>query len=487
MRVRRAAPEVGKPRADSSQWLSDAAEARLRARLAAARRKARPGAPILASVTERLAGSHDPAAIVVASRAPGQPWFCMEQPARDGTAHAGIGVTLELDAAGLERFATLERRWRDLSERAVCDFPDAVPGAGLVAVAGFAFADDGADSPAWQGFGAASLTVPAAWLARHGDVTWLTCNMLVHHDDHDLDALLERALAPVASLRERPLPLFDPAPVGRFSVHSPMPPAHYEEAVARAVERIRAGHLEKVVLAREVQVCAPRPHDPGAVFDVLRGGFPECFIYAVGRGDATFIGATPELLVRRDGNRASTVALAGSTRRSADPAVDDHLGESLLHSDKNRHENRLVAERIAKALAPHSVWVTVAPEPVLIKVANIQHLAAPIRAQLTEAVGALALAGVLHPTPAVGGEPDEVARRLIPALEGLDRGWYAGTLGWTDTSGDGEFCVTLRCALLRGELASCYAGCGVVADSDPASELAETEVKLQALLPVLSG
>jgi salicylate biosynthesis isochorismate synthase/menaquinone-specific isochorismate synthase len=185
--------------------------------------------------------------------------------------------------------------------------------------------------------------------------------------------------------------------------------------------------------------------------------------------------------------RASTVALAGSTRRSADPAVDDHLGESLLRSDKNRYENQVVAERIAKALSRYSVWVTVAPEPVVIKVANIQHLAAPIRAQLTDAVGALTLAGALHPTPAVGGEPDAIAKRMIPALEGLDRGWYAGTLGWTDTNGDGEFCVALRCALLRGEHASCYAGCGIVADSEPASELAETEVKLQALLPVLAA
>ena len=143
------------------------------------------------------------------------------------------------------------------------------------------------------------------------------------------------------------------------------------------------------MLAREVQVRAPQEHDPAAVFDVLRGGFPECFVYAVGRGDATFIGATPELLVRKEGKRASTVALAGSTRRSADPAVDDHLGESLLRSDKNRHENLVVAQRIAKALAPRSVWVTVAPEPVVVRVANIQHLATPIRAQLADPVGVL--------------------------------------------------------------------------------------------------
>jgi salicylate biosynthesis isochorismate synthase/menaquinone-specific isochorismate synthase len=133
------------------------------------------------------------------------------------------------------------------------------------------------------------------------------------------------------------------------------------------------------------------------------------------------------------------------------------------------------------------VWVTAAPEPVLVRVANIQHLGTPIRAQLASPVSAIELAGVLHPTPAVGGEPRAAAAALIPALEGFDRGWYAGAVGWTDTAGDGEFCVALRCALLRGPIARLYAGCGIVADSQPASELAETEVKLGALLPLLAG
>jgi salicylate biosynthesis isochorismate synthase/menaquinone-specific isochorismate synthase len=210
-------------------------------------------------------------------------------------------------------------------------------------------------------------------------------------------------------------------------------------------------------------------------------------VFAVGRGDAAFIAASPELLVRREGQRASTVALAGSTRRSADPAVDDHLGEQLLRSDKDREENAIVARRIARTLTPHSVWVTAAPEPVVVRVANIQHLARPIRAQLTAPIDAVELAGVLHPTPAVGGEPHDAAAPLIPALEGFDRGWYAGPVGWTDASGDGEFSVALRCALLRGPLARCYAGSGIVRDSEPAAELAETEVKLGALLPVLAG
>jgi salicylate biosynthesis isochorismate synthase/menaquinone-specific isochorismate synthase len=191
--------------------------------------------------------------------------------------------------------------------------------------------------------------------------------------------------------------------------------------------------------------------------------------------------------VRREGQRMSTVALAGSIRRSADPAVDDHLGEQLLRSEKDREENMIVARRITRALRPHAVWVTAAEEPVLVKVANIQHLAAPIRAQLASSIGAIELAGLLHPTPAVGAEPASAALDVIPALEGLDRGWYAGPVGWSDDGGDGEFCVALRCALLRGRTATCYAGGGIVRDSDPAAELAETEVKLQAMLPALAG
>ena len=154
--------------------------------------------------------------------------------------------------------------------------------------------------------------------------------------------------------------------------------------------------------------------------------------------------------MRRDGLRAATLALAGSTRRSADPAVDDHLGEQLLRSGKDREEQAIVTRRIVRALRPPRVWVAAPDEPALVKVANIQHLATPIRAQLARPVSAIELAGLLHPTPAVGGEPFAAAEPLIPALEGLDRGWYAGPVGWTDADEDGEFCVALRCALLRG-------------------------------------
>jgi salicylate biosynthesis isochorismate synthase/menaquinone-specific isochorismate synthase len=481
----------------SPEWLDGPTRELLSARLHEAVRRARAGAgsatsasgsgEVLAAVTVPVARGVDPTAVVSASRRPGEPWFALEQPDRDGTALATLGCVRALEARGADRFDAVTRAWRRLAADAVADPPEGPAGAGLVAAGGFAFAPQGGGSPVWSGFAPASLQVPQVAFARRGGDVRLTVAALATPDD-DPAALLAAIEARLRELRPAlALPLLDPAPTGRYEVVSAMPPEHYEGAVVRAVERIRAGELEKVVLAREVQVHAPVAHDPGAVFGALRDGFPGCFVYAVGRGDATFVGATPELLVRRDGERASTVALAGSTRRSADPSVDDHLGEALLRSDKDRGEQAIVTRRIARSLRPHALWVTAAPEPVVVRVANIQHLATPIRAQLSKPLGAVALADVLHPTPAVGGEPFADAERMIPQLEGFDRGWYAGPVGWTDANGDGEFCVALRCALLRGAVAHCYAGVGVVHDSDPAAELAETEIKLQALLPVLAG
>jgi menaquinone-specific isochorismate synthase len=459
---------------------------RMRARAAEAIRRARRHGEALAAITVALPASADPTAITAASRRAGEPWFSFEQADRDRFALAALGCVAAIDEHGSERFVRAAKRWRALAERAACDDPDGPRGSGLVAVGGFAFAADGGGAPHWAGYAPASLHVPEAALVRRGDEVLLTLAALARPDDVP-DDLVARAEARAAELHQRPLPLLDPDPAGRFGVASAMPPEHYEAAVARAVERIRAGDLDKVVLAREVQVHAPAAHDVPALLGVLREAFPSCHVFCAARGDSAFIAASPELLVRRDGLRAGTLALAGSTRRSADPAVDDHLGEQLLRSEKDREEQAIVSRRIVRALRPHSVWVTAADEPVVVKMANIQHLATPIRAQLANPVGAVELAGLLHPTPAVGGEPIAAAAPLIPALEGLDRGWYAGPVGWTDRAEDGEFCVALRCALLTGAVARCYAGVGVVRDSDPAAELAETEVKLQALLPVLAG
>jgi salicylate biosynthesis isochorismate synthase len=449
-------------------------------------RRARRAGEALAAVTVALAPDVDPVAVIAASRRPGEPWFALEQPDADGFALAAAGCVRAIEGGGRERFEDAARAWRALSAGAVADPVDGPRGSGAVAVGGFAFSPQGGATPEWDGFAAASLQVPAISIARRAGEARLTVCVLAHPDD-DPEALATAAAARVDALRAAPLPLLDPSPVEPARVASAMPPEHYVGAVERAVERIRAGELEKIVLAREVLVQAGAAHDPAAVLGVLREAFPSCFVFAVGRGEKTFVAASPELLVRRQGQRASTLALAGTTGRSADPAVYDHLGEQLLRSTKDRSEQAIVARRIERTLRPHSVWVAVADEPVIVKMANVQHLATPIRAQLRHPIGAVELAGRLHPTPAVGGEPFAAAEPLIPALEGFDRGWYAGPVGWTDALGDGEFCVALRCALLDGRAARCHAGVGVVADSDPQAELAETEAKLGALLPVLSA
>ena len=432
----------------------------------------------------------DASAAVLRARRSDDAFFCLEQPERGGFALATLGAATTIETSGARRFEDAAARSRALGSDAErddpADDPEAPPGSGPVFVGGFAFAPDGGATPEWSSLAPAQMVLPELALARCESEARVTLTAVVEGDEAP-QAVVERLERRLASLDlAAEMPLFDPDPVVSARISGAAPPEHYEGAVARAVERIRAGELEKVVLAREVRVHGPRDHDPAALFDGLRTAFPSCYCYLVGTPELTFIGASPELLVRREGARVQTVALAGTTRRSADPSVDRHLGEQLLSSAKNRSEQSIVTRRIEQRLGRVSVWVTPADEPVLVRVQNVQHLATPIRAQLAEPLSTLELAGLLHPTPAVGGEPWRRAQALIPELEGLDRGWYAGPVGWTDLEEDGELCVALRCGLLRGKVAHLYAGDGIVRDSVPAEELAETEAKLGALLPLLS-
>jgi len=428
----------------------------------------------------------DPCAAVFASRLASDRWFCWEQPDR-GFALAGLGTAHEAASRGEGRFADIAADCLRVCGDAEVDEPAGLPaGAGPVWLGGFAFDPAGGASSTWASLPPGSLVLPEVSLCRSDGRTFLTANAVVQPGD-DAEERAAALSARLAALRSgAPLPLLDPHPTAHAGIRSVRPPGDFEATVAAATSRIAAGEMSKVVLAREVVVSAGAAHDPAALFGAMREQFPSCFCFCCGTPEAAFIGASPELLVRRSGASASTVALAGSTRRSSDPAVDDHLGEQLLRSDKNRREQRIVAERIVRALRPHAVWVEAAAEPEVVKVANIQHLATPVIAQLAEPRSAIELAGLLHPTPAVGGEPWPAAAAAIAGLEQMDRGWYAGPVGWMDVTEDGEFCVALRSALLRDREAHLFAGVGVVAGSDPAAELAETEVKLQALLSLLA-
>ncbi len=427
----------------------------------------------------------DPVATVFASRRADDAWFCWEQ-GGGARALAGLGTADAVVSRGAGRFSDLASECAHLSGEAVvteCDGPSIRTGP--VWLGGFAFEDDGGRGSEWVGFPPARMVLPELLLEREGERTTLTVNVVVSGAT-DAERAIETALTRVAGLIERDLPLLDPLPGGSTTIESSGDPGQFERSVAEASRRIRAGRLDKVVLAREVRLDSVTPFDPAALFGAIREGFPTCFNFCVGTPEGAFIGASPELLVSSEGRTVAAVGLAGSSRRSSDPSVDDHLGQRLLASAKDRAEHDFVVRRIVDSLERMSIWVEAAPEPEVVKVANIQHLATPVIAQLAEPKTAIELAGRLHPTPAVGGEPWSEARRVIDEVEGLDRGWYAGPVGWMDGSGDGVFCVALRSALLEGRKARLYAGVGVVADSDPEAELAETEIKLGALLPLLA-
>jgi salicylate biosynthesis isochorismate synthase/menaquinone-specific isochorismate synthase len=453
--------------------------------LGALAKAAERGRRTLVSVTAEVEVD-DPCAVAFASRLASDRWFCWEQPDR-GFALAGLGVAHEASSRGERRFADVADECLRVGGDALLDEPRSLPaGAGPVWLGGFAFGPDGGATPTWSSLSPASMVLPEVSLCRGGGRSFLTVNAVMQ-PGREVKELGERLAARLAGLRlDTPLPLLDPHPTAHADIRSARPPRQFEAAVEGATSRIAGGEMSKVVLAREVIVSAAAAHDPAALFGAMREQFPACFCFCCGTPEASFIGASPELLVRRSGAGVSTVALAGSTRRSSDPAVDDHLGEQLLRSDKDRREQRIVAERIVRALRPHAVWVEAAPEPEIVKVANIQHLATPVIAQLAEPHSAIEMAGLLHPTPAVGGEPWPAAAAAIAELEEMDRGWYAAPVGWMDTTEDGEFCVALRSALLRDREAHLFAGVGVVAGSEAAAELAETEVKLGALLPLIA-
>jgi isochorismate synthase len=459
---------------------------RLLAPIAAGLAELRAGEPRrLVSATATVPGL-DPIAVTFAMRLASDRWFCWDEPDRD-FALAAVGSAQEVISRGPQRFAELARDCLALARDRIGSGEYGLPaGAGPVWTGGFAFDEHGATEPAWSSFPPALMVLPELSLCRQGGETYLTLNV-VGGAGSDPAATLERARARLGAVQEATLPMLDPARHGHTEIESVRPPGDFEDAVSAAVARIRDGEIEKVVLAREVRVQAPAAFQTAAVFGALRELFPACFCFCCGTPEAAFLAASPELLIRRSGASAATVALAGSARRSSDPAVDDHIGERLLQSGKERSEHAIVVRRIVSRLRPHSVWVEAAPEPDLVKIANIQHLATPIHAQLAEPRPAVELAGLLHPTPAIGGEPWPAAGKLIDELEGMDRGWYAGPVGWMDASEDGEFCVGIRSALLRDREAHLFAGNGIVADSDPEAELAETEPKLEAMLPLLSG
>jgi isochorismate synthase len=387
-----------------------------------------------------------------------------------------------LEAHGEQRFEGAARRARGLFADLHAAGAD---GAGPLLLGGFAFSASEPPAPEWAGFPPARLELPEALLARAGGAAWLTLARRVEpgaDPAREAAALrarreaLERELAagsPASAEEERP----------GFRLEATRGPADFRARVAAALREIAAGELEKVVLARSLRV-AGRFHPP-ALVAALADAHPACATFAVARPEGVLLGASPERLLRRAGRRVEAAALAGSAPRGRTPEEDERLGRELVESKKEQAEHAAVVRGLREALAGCCARLEVPEAPRLLRLEGIQHLETALTGTLARDLSAIELAGRLHPTPSVAGAPCDAALRWLARREGLARGWYAGPLGWIGPSGDGELWLALRCALVRGDEARLYAGAGVVAGSQPETELRETRLKLRALLHVL--
>jgi isochorismate synthase len=337
---------------------------------------------------------------------------------------------------------------------------------------GFAFDAERAPSETWAGFGAGALVLPRLLFVREGDVTGVVVAPGV--DPGEVEALIGQTWGEAPSCP-------GPARIARDIDRE-----HWLTSVEVVAAEIRAGRYEKAVLAASREIEAKAPLSIGAALARLREDYAHCHLFTVTSGGATFVGASPELLVGLHGGVVTALGLAGSAPRSDDPPEDDRLGQELLASAKNRVEHEIVVRALREGLAPLTSDLRTDAEPGLLKLRNIQHLATDISARALGGVDILELVSALHPRPAVCGWPTDTALEVIRAHETFDRGWYAGPVGWLDGAGEGEFVVALRSALVRGSRAWLFAGAGIMGDSEPADELAEIEWKFTPLSVALA-
>jgi len=459
--------------------LANASPEALRGFLGQCQRAARSdGRPRLVSISITV-DALDPLAVLEAIYEPGHPHFYAEHPS-DATAIAGAEKADSLTCDGVDRFAQLQIHIDDVLDRtiAVGDVQAAFGGPHFFVAATFE-PTVGADEP----FPALTAFVPRWQVARAGDRTTAVANLPVEPES-DLVELTERvwrAHRRFGSISfdggNASLPPEDPLTINHREA------GDYAAQVRLGLQGIAEDRFTKIVLARAIDLEANRPLHPLQALDGLRQRFPNCFSFSVanGRGES-FIGASPERLVRVSRGVLEADVLAGSIRRGRGAAEDASLGATLLASEKDRREHGVVLAMVRRRLESLGLTVEYPPHPRLRKLANVQHIHTPVRAELPQGQRLLDVLAELHPTPAVGGEPRDAVLEPIKEIEGFSRGLYAGALGWINSRGGGEFMVGIRSALVRGVQARVFAGAGIVAGSDPAKELAETDLKFRALL-----
>jgi menaquinone-specific isochorismate synthase len=368
---------------------------------------------------------------------------------------------------GADRFAEAQAWWREISATAVVRDEVGLPGTGPVAFGSFSF-----DAGSARG---SALVVPEVVVGRRGNRWWVTSVSAAAESGAVLPS-------PASLIPTRP----PQAPVDVRYADGALSPAQWEGAVAVAVQRIGAGELDKVVLARDLEARTATPVDPRWLLRGLTTRYPGTWVYQVDG----LVGATPELLCRLERGLVTSRVLAGTIRRTGDDDHDLALAGSLARSSKDLEEHEYAAASVAESLAPHCSSLNLPESPFVLHLPNVMHLATDIAGVVADGSSSLDLAEALHPSAAVCGTPTDVARALILELEAMDRGRYAGPVGWLDTSGDGEWGIALRCAEIDpadGARLRLFAGCGIVAGSRPEAELAEADAKLVPMRDALSA
>ncbi|MET3636939.1 MULTISPECIES: isochorismate synthase [Curtobacterium] len=382
---------------------------------------------------------------------------------RSGDGIVGIGEAARFTFSGPDRMRRASAVWRDLVRGATVDDPVQLRGTGLVAFGSFAFADDSAEQSV--------LVVPRVVIGRRRGKAWLTA---VDTTPDPAPLTFSRTSVPVPAVGGHVSVALGPGQVDEDA---------YAAAVADAVRRITAGEAEKVVLARDLVGTLPAGADRRAVLLDLAAAYPQCVTFAVDG----LVGATPETLARTDGTELSARVLAGSAARGTDPVSDRAAAEALASSAKDVEEHGFAIASLLHALRTVATDVRADPEPFRLQLPNLWHLATDVRATLPVGTTSLDVADALHPTAAVAGTPTDVAVRLVAELEGVDRGRYAGPVGWLGANGDGEWMLALRSARIEDDgTVRAWAGAGIVAGSEPAREVAETALKFRPIRDALA-
>ena len=368
----------------------------------------------------------------------------------NGDGLIGWGRAAQVEVSGPGRFAEAQEWWDAVTTSAVVRDDVDLPGSGLVAFGSFTFADETAAT--------STLIVPEIVVGRRGDDAWITLIGAGLTGAPDLTA---------HEPRRQQAPAFSDGAVDGVA---------WQRLVADAVARINSGDLDKVVLARDLVATLDEPLDVRAPLTRLATQYPGCWTFHVDG----FFGSTPEMLVRLERGLVTSRVLAGTIRRTGDDSHDMALAGTLAQSSKDLEEHEYAVRSVADALSPHCSSMNVPEAPFVLHLPNVMHLATDVTGVLRGDAGVLMLAAALHPSAAVGGTPTDAAVRLIAEIEGLDRGRYAGPVGWIGARGDGEWGIGLRSATVddTGTTVRLFAGCGIVADSFPADELAESDAKL---------